>query len=175
MCLSASAVAVCSLRRYIKCSTFTFFTFTADPRLWTKTQVLQWLNWAIHEFSLENVVRSQFCLSGARLLQLTRDEFMRRAPPFVGDILFEHLEVLQKGNSKHVTGSRNMSAVDDVCLFAGRVESTRMLPLVSRFQHRQRWTGPSRGDGKGEVSPGPATFGGPAVVLLRCTSSMCST
>jgi len=70
----------------------------ADPRLWTKTQVLQWLNWAIHEFSLENVVRSQFCLSGARLLQLSRDEFLRRAPPFVGDILFEHLEVLQKGS-----------------------------------------------------------------------------
>jgi len=70
---------------------------SADPRLWTKTQVLQWLNWAIHEFSLENVVRSQFCLSGARLLQLSRDEFLRRAPPFVGDILHEHLDVLQKG------------------------------------------------------------------------------
>jgi len=70
---------------------------SVDPRVWTKTQVLQWLNWAIHEFSLENVVRSQFCLSGGRLLQLSRDEFLRRAPPFVGDILFEHLEILQKG------------------------------------------------------------------------------
>ena len=69
----------------------------ADPRAWTKTHVLQWLNWAIHEFSLENVVRSQFCLSGARLLQLSRDEFLRRAPPFVGDILYEHLAILQKG------------------------------------------------------------------------------
>ena len=73
-----------------------------DPRLWTKTHVLQWLNWAIHEFSLENVVRSQFCLSGGRLLQLSRDEFLRRAPPFVGDILYEHLEILQKGNRNTV-------------------------------------------------------------------------
>ena len=82
-----------------------------DPRMWTKTQVLLWLNWAIHEFSLENVVRSQFCLSGARLLQLSRDEFLRRAPPFVGDILYEHLEILQKG-ALNMTIGCSCSAAD---------------------------------------------------------------
>jgi len=78
--------------------------------------VLQWLNWAIHEFSLENVVRSQFCLSGGRLLQLSRDEFLRRAPPFVGDILYEHLDVLQKGQftrCSHALCSPSLSVSHD--------------------------------------------------------------
>ena len=69
----------------------------ADPCEWTRLQVLQWLRWAVQEFSLEGVVADRFAMSGAQLIQLGREEFFRRSPPFVGDILLEHLEILQKG------------------------------------------------------------------------------
>lgn len=69
----------------------------ADPEQWTDRQVIQWLNWATVEFSLEGIDVSLFAMSGAELLKLCRAEFLSRSPPFVGDILLEHLEILQKG------------------------------------------------------------------------------
>ena len=68
-----------------------------DPVQWTDVQVIQWLTWAIREFSLEGVVISNFARSGQELCALGREEFLSRAPPFMGDILWEHLEILQRG------------------------------------------------------------------------------
>ena len=36
-------------------------------------------------------------MPGHDLLRLGREAFLDRAPPFMGDILWEHLEILQKG------------------------------------------------------------------------------
>jgi Sterile alpha motif (SAM)/Pointed domain len=71
--------------------------YTADPKKWTDIQVTQWLKWATSEFSLEGIDISLFAMPGAKLIQLGRTEFLTRSPPFVGDILLEHLEILQKG------------------------------------------------------------------------------
>ena len=68
-----------------------------DPEQWTDIHVTQWLNWATAEFSLEGIDVTLFAMPGSQLLQLGRTEFLRRSPPFVGDILLEHLEILQKG------------------------------------------------------------------------------
>ena len=57
----------------------------------------QWLSWAAREFSLEGVKFDNFSMTGKELLRLGRDAFLARSPPFVGDILWEHLEILQKG------------------------------------------------------------------------------
>ena len=73
------------------------FVFIPDPRQWSVEQVLQWLRWAVKEFSLEGVIYSSFSMTGTQLIDLGRDEFLRRAPMFVGDILLEHLEILQRG------------------------------------------------------------------------------
>ena len=59
--------------------------------------MIQWLKWAMHEFSLEGVNVKLLAMSGDKLLQLSRDEFLDRLPIFVGDILLEHLEILRKG------------------------------------------------------------------------------
>ncbi|BES90195.1 Sterile alpha motif (SAM)/Pointed domain [Nesidiocoris tenuis] len=67
-----------------------------DPRQWNETQVAHWLNWAIREFSLEGVKPQQFGMRGKDVCAMGKEAFLTRAPPFMGDILWEHLEILQK-------------------------------------------------------------------------------
>lgn len=76
-----------------------FPSVPTDPRQWTEEHVLYWLKWAIKEFSLEGVNFESFDnLKGRDMVALGRDGFLAIAPPFTGDILWEHLEILQKGN-----------------------------------------------------------------------------
>ena len=68
-----------------------------DPRHWTEEHVAHWLQWATKEFSLEGIVQTQFHMKGKDICAMGKDAFQARAPAFVGDILWEHLELLQKG------------------------------------------------------------------------------
>jgi len=75
-----------------------------DPRHWTRAHVAHWLNWAIREFSLygshvDNFVYS-LDISGKELITMGKDQFVSRAPLFMGDILWTHLEILQKDDDK---------------------------------------------------------------------------
>lgn len=67
-----------------------------DPQQWSAVQVCQWLMWAIENFNLEGIDSSKFCCTGYELIDQGREKFLQRAPPYVGDILWEHLEILQK-------------------------------------------------------------------------------
>ncbi len=40
---------------------------------------------------------NKFSMSGQELVELGREKFLDHAPPFMGDILWEHLEILQAG------------------------------------------------------------------------------
>ncbi|XP_028931242.1 protein C-ets-1 isoform X4 [Ornithorhynchus anatinus] len=71
-----------------------------DPRQWTETHVRDWVMWAVSEFSLKGVDFQKFCMNGAALCALGKDRFLELAPDFVGDILWEHLEILQKEDVK---------------------------------------------------------------------------
>ena len=68
-----------------------------DPLKWSADQVVQWINWAVKEFSLQGVMIGKFAMPGKDILMLGRESFLDRAPQFMGDILWEHLEILQKG------------------------------------------------------------------------------
>ncbi|NWX75400.1 ETS1A protein, partial [Alca torda] len=70
-----------------------------DPQQWTETHVRDWVMWAVNEFSLKGVDFQKFCMNGAALCALGKECFLELAPDFVGDILWEHLEILQKGES----------------------------------------------------------------------------
>ncbi|XP_030621569.1 protein C-ets-1 isoform X2 [Chanos chanos] len=70
-----------------------------DPKQWTQAQVREWLTWTVNEFSLKNVDFHKFCMNGANLCALGKERFLDLAPDFVGDILWEHLEMLQKAYS----------------------------------------------------------------------------
>ncbi|ELU09562.1 hypothetical protein CAPTEDRAFT_136866 [Capitella teleta] len=71
-----------------------------DPSQWAEAQVSQWLHWAIREFSMEGVTSSNFKMDGRQLTTMGREAFLASTPPFVGDILWEHLEILQKADVK---------------------------------------------------------------------------
>lgn len=77
---------------FLKC-----ICFVSDPRQWTENHVAHWLQWAAKEFSLECIPLHQFRMKGKDMCGMGKDAFSARAPAFVGDILWEHLELLQKG------------------------------------------------------------------------------
>lgn len=83
---------------------FALFTLLfSDPRLWSEEHVVCWLSWATKEFSLECVNIEAFSkMRGRDMIALGRDGFLAKAPPFTGDILWEHLEILQKGKSLEI-------------------------------------------------------------------------
>lgn len=62
----------------------------------------EWLTWTVNEFSLKNVDFDKFCMNGASLCAMGKERFLDLAPDFVGDILWEHLEMLQKGKALRV-------------------------------------------------------------------------
>ncbi|UYV81841.1 ETS1 [Cordylochernes scorpioides] len=88
-----------------------------DPRAWGEPDVARWLDWAIREFSLEGVNPRHFALRGTDMCALTRDAFLARAPPFMGDILWEHLDILQKDMEKEQASLQNVPAnlYESVC------------------------------------------------------------
>lgn len=58
------------------------------------------MHWAIREFSLEGVAMQQQPwqhMTGKQICAMGKESFLARAPAFMGDILWEHLEILQKG------------------------------------------------------------------------------
>ena len=71
-----------------------------DPRLWSQENVSHWLAWAIREFSLQgphcDTFVSHLAMCGRQVCSMTKEEFLQCAPPFMGDILWAHLEILQK-------------------------------------------------------------------------------
>ena len=71
--------------------------FGTDPRQWSELDVSHWLNWAVREFSLEGVNQTNFTMRGKDMCALGKESFLARTPPFMGDILWEHLDILQKG------------------------------------------------------------------------------
>lgn len=71
-----------------------------DPRSWDESHVIQWLLWAIRDFCLEGVNVAGFAMKGHELCCMPREEFLSRAPPFAGDILLEHLDMLQKESDR---------------------------------------------------------------------------
>ena len=72
--------------------------FLSDPRQWSEAAVAHWLHWAIGEFSLAGVAMQPWQnMTGKQICAMGKESFLARAPAFMGDILWEHLEILQKG------------------------------------------------------------------------------
>ncbi|KAK9877502.1 hypothetical protein WA026_018613 [Henosepilachna vigintioctopunctata] len=91
---------------------------TKDPRQWTENHVAHWLQWATKEFSLEGIALHQFRMKGKDICTMGKDAFAARAPAFVGDILWEHLELLQKDVEKERALSNNVPSniYDSMCV-----------------------------------------------------------
>uniref|UniRef100_A0A1A9X2E5 PNT domain-containing protein n=1 Tax=Glossina brevipalpis TaxID=37001 RepID=A0A1A9X2E5_9MUSC len=96
---------------------------TKDPREWTEEHVIYWLNWAIKEFSLVSMNLDPFSkMKGCDMIELGKDKFLAITPAFTGDILWEHLDILQKGKIGYE-----------------RILMTIMLPIAGKLgQHREK-------------------------------------
>ena len=69
-----------------------------DPRDWQETHVKLWLQWAKDEFNFVidlDQLLSIFQMDGRAIWQLSKEEFANKTPGGVGDILYEHLRILQ--------------------------------------------------------------------------------
>nr|KAG5700443.1 hypothetical protein BaRGS_010356 [Batillaria attramentaria] len=67
-----------------------------DPAQWSPLHVQQWLAWASAELSLHGIDVTMWAVKGSQLCKMDREEFTARCPPFVGDILWEHLDIMKK-------------------------------------------------------------------------------
>jgi len=86
----------------------------ADPRQWSEIDVACWINWAMSEFSLAGFLHEQFHMKGSDICHMGKESFLARTSPFVGDILWEHLEILIKGKCTEVF-SRSAANADRSC------------------------------------------------------------
>ena len=78
-----------------------------DPRDWSQDHVAHWLSWAIREFSLGSGAHidsfiTSLSMSGKELCAMNKQDFISRAPLFMGDILWAHLEILQRETDQDV-------------------------------------------------------------------------
>lgn len=54
----------------------------------------------MHEYALIGIRTDRFNMSGKEMCQLGKEAFLERAPPYVGDVLWEHLEVMKRGKER---------------------------------------------------------------------------
>ncbi|XP_059476144.1 protein C-ets-1 isoform X2 [Neocloeon triangulifer] len=87
-----------------------------DPRQWSESHVAQWLQWATREFSLEGLATQQLNMRGRDICSMGKETFLSRAPPYMGDILWEHLEILQKDVERDRIISSETATYEPVCV-----------------------------------------------------------
>lgn len=66
-----------------------------NPLQWSPESVKIWARWIAQEFSIPSLDESKFNITGSLLCNLRKEDFLSRCPPFVGEILWEHLDRLQ--------------------------------------------------------------------------------
>lgn len=87
------------------------FSHSTDPMKWTTRHVGQWLDWAVQEFGFNTVDKSNFQLTGIQLCALSREDFLKQAPPYTGDVLYSHLNLLK---AKGVRGRSSFGGLPHV-------------------------------------------------------------
>ena len=83
-----------------------------NPRVWTHTHVKIWLQWTVEEFQFGvsyEALTNEFQMDGKEMCDLTREQFEKRTPGYVGDILHEHLAILQQDALDHEDQPVNFS------------------------------------------------------------------
>ena len=124
-----------------------------DPRLWSEEHVSSWLAWAIREFSLQGPHIDSFVaglsMSGRQVCAITKDQFLARAPPFMGDILWAHLEILQKEVDKENAKVENVP-----------VNFSEPFSVPDQFQRTYTTLGTATPTSLSTVPPPPSSLAG---------------
>ncbi|XP_070547421.1 transcriptional regulator Erg-like [Ptychodera flava] len=75
----------------------------ADPNMWSRDHVVQWLVWAVKEYNLQDVDTNLFTMDGKELCKMTRDDFCRLTNPYNADVLLAHLLFLRQSPLPNLT------------------------------------------------------------------------
>ncbi|XP_022093097.1 transcriptional regulator Erg-like isoform X2 [Acanthaster planci] len=75
----------------------------ADPNMWTIDHVQQWVQWAVREYSLQDVMVSRFSIDGKQLCKMTREDFTRLTSSYNADVLLSHLNFLKQAPLPNLT------------------------------------------------------------------------
>jgi len=131
-----------------------------DPRSWSQEQVSHWLSWAVREFSLGSGSHmdcfiSSLSMSGKQLCSMNKQDFITRAPLFMGDILWAHLEILQREADQEKTQTQvptsyyqpnktyaDLEPVASIASSASIPTSHVLAPPVSQYQKLPTDTSP---------------------------------
>ena len=108
-----------------------------DPRIWEVIEVVAWLDWAAQEFQLysDTVTSfiSSFKMKGREMCELSKEEFCKKAPMFVGDILWEHLVLLQQDVDREKVALRNTpSKLSETCTDPSGIRPSSKSPPTER-------------------------------------------
>ncbi|XP_033096774.1 transcriptional regulator Erg-like isoform X8 [Anneissia japonica] len=68
----------------------------ADPNMWSTEHVQQWVEWAVREYSLQDVQVTRFNMEGKQLCKMNRDDFIRITSAYNADVLMSHLNFLKQ-------------------------------------------------------------------------------
>lgn len=74
--------------------------FVPDPNMWTVDHVQQWVQWAVREYSLQDVHITRFNMDGKSLCRMSRDDFCRLTNEYNSGVLLSHLNFLKQGKVK---------------------------------------------------------------------------
>ncbi|VVC26451.1 Hypothetical protein CINCED_3A021789 [Cinara cedri] len=111
-----------------------------DPRIWTKEDVMAFIQWAEIEFDLPRFDAELFQMNGKALCLLTKQDLGERCPP-AGDLLYNVLQLLRRGGDMIGTGS------------AGHMPSS---PVASHFPFSPTWCLPPAPSSPAVLSPAPS-------------------
>ncbi|XP_071959333.1 transcriptional regulator Erg-like isoform X2 [Antedon mediterranea] len=68
----------------------------ADPNMWSTEHVQQWVEWAVREYSLQDVQVTRFSMDGKQLCKMNRDDFIRITSAYNAEVLMSHLNFLKQ-------------------------------------------------------------------------------
>ncbi|XP_048776196.1 transforming protein p54/c-ets-1-like isoform X2 [Ostrea edulis] len=120
-----------------------------DPAQWSESHVMVWLKWIAQEFNILGINPGNFTMRGKDLCQLKRDQFLDLAPPYLGEIMWEHLEILKKGvtHDHPSLGSAPSSYSEPVCM----PEFGDRFPIQGFSSHQDTKIGAYNGLTEGKV------------------------
>lgn len=75
----------------------------ADPNMWTIDHVQQWVQWAVREYSLQEVHITRFNMDGKSLCRMSRDDFCRLTNEYNAGVLLSHLNFLKQAPLPNLT------------------------------------------------------------------------
>jgi len=113
-----------------------------DPRRWSVRDVRVWLQWTVTEFSLDAHTHDQFLkelsIPGLEICELDREGFMQRTPSYVGDILYEHLQILKQSENNNAEEDEDLLDVGEAPSQHPQQQLHQQLPYPHHYHHHQQ-------------------------------------